>query len=44
MLPALRHTNRSPGCACMICSGTMRESAQEIISALGAWPWVESWP
>jgi len=38
MLPALRQTNRSPGCACMICSGTMRESAPEIISALGNWP------
>jgi hypothetical protein len=38
MLPALRHTNRSPGPACMICSGTTRESAHEIISALGLCP------
>ena len=37
MLPALRQTNRSPGCACMMCSGTIRESAHEIISAIAAY-------
>jgi hypothetical protein len=42
MFPALRQTNRSPGCACMMSSGTTRESAQEIISALGLWPWFAS--
>ena len=31
MLPALRQTNRSPGAALKISSGTTRESAQEIL-------------
>src|SRR3546814_8218831 len=38
MLPALRHTNMSPGSACMICSGATRLSAQEIMGAFGLWP------
>ncbi len=38
MLPALRHTNSSPGPTWVICSGTTRESAHEITSAFGCWP------
>jgi len=38
MLPALRQTNSSPGSDWVISSGTTRESAHEIIRALGLWP------
>ena len=41
MLPALRHTNSSPGPHWVIVSGMTRLSAQEIMRALGFCPsWI----